>query len=183
MLRAALFFAASAAILPLSWRSLTNVRVHGFYRFFAFEMLLALVLFNAPVWFSHPLAQRQLAAWFLAVVSIGLAIEGFRVLLIVGRPGPGAAQSTNLHFENTTRLVTVGAYRWIRHPLYTSLLALAWDAWLKRPFELASIALTLGATGFLFATAIFEERESLNRFGSEYANYMRTTERFIPFLL
>jgi len=50
MLRILLFFAASAAILPLSWRPLKDVRTHGFYRFFAFELLLGLILWNAPLW-------------------------------------------------------------------------------------------------------------------------------------
>jgi hypothetical protein len=54
MLRAILFFAASAAILLLSWRSLKDVRTHGFYRFFAFELMLGLILWNAPLWWRDP---------------------------------------------------------------------------------------------------------------------------------
>jgi protein-S-isoprenylcysteine O-methyltransferase Ste14 len=182
MLRVVLFFIASVAILPLSWRSLRNSRTHGFYRFFAFETLTALILLNAPVWFRDPFSPRQLVSWSLGAASIGLAIEGFRLLRVIGQPGPTTAQSANLPFENTTALVTVGAYRLIRHPLYASLLALAWCAHLKDPLGGASIALTLGATGFLLATAIAEERENLRRFGTAYAEYMETTRRFIPFL-
>ena len=182
MLRFALFIAASIAILPLSWRSLRDLRTHGFYRFFAFEMLLALILLNAPVWFIDPFSARQLAAWLLGAISIGLAIEGFRLLHIIGRPAETNAQSANLSFENTTTLVTVGAYRWIRHPLYASLLALAWSAYLKSPLRAGSIALTLGASGFLLATAIAEERENLLCFGTSYADYMKRTKRFVPFV-
>ena len=83
MLRATLFFAASAAILPLSWRSLKDARTHGFYRFFAFELLLGLIFLNAPTWFLDPFSARQWAAWFLGAVSIGLAIEGFRLLRVI----------------------------------------------------------------------------------------------------
>src|ERR1035437_5108997 len=182
MLRAILFVAASAALLPLSWRSLRDLRTHGFYRFFAFELLLALILKNAPLWFRDPLSPRQLAAWLLGAVSIGLAIEGFRLLRVIGRPAQTAAKSANLPFENTTTLVTVGAYRWIRHPLYASLLVLAWGAWLKDPLGAGSVALTMGATAFLLATAIAEERENLKRFGAAYADYCKRTRRFIPFL-
>ncbi len=182
MLRVVLFLAASIAILPLSWRSLRDFRSHGFYRFFAFETLLALILLNAPVWFRDPLSPRQFLACFCGVVSIGLVIEGFRLLHFVGRPAPVAEPSTNLAFENTTTLITVGAYRWIRHPLYASLLMLGWCAWLKDPLGLASVALVLGTTGFLIATAMAEERENLSRFGTAYADYMRKTRRFIPFL-
>ena len=160
MLRVVLFFAASAAILPLSWRSLRDLRTHGFYRFFAFELLLALILLNAPLWFRDPLSARQLVSWLLGAVSIGLAIEGFRLLRVIGRPRPAAEPgandpSANLPFENTTTLVTIGAYRWIRHPLYASLLALGWSAYLKNPASvMASMALTLGASGFLLATQL-----------------------------
>jgi protein-S-isoprenylcysteine O-methyltransferase Ste14 len=182
MPRAILFLAASAAILPLSWRSLRDLRSHGFYRFFAFELLLGLILWNAPVWFRDPLSGRQLVAWFLAAASIGLAIEGFRLLRVIGRPAPRNAGSANLAFENTTALVTVGAYRCIRHPLYASLLALAWSAWLKDPLGSGSMALAAGASGFLLATAVAEERENLQRFGAAYAAYTMRTRRFIPFV-
>ena len=182
MLRVALFFIVSAAILLLSWRSLRDLRTHGFYRFFGFEMLLVLILLNAPVWFLDPFSARQIAAWLLGAISIGLAIEGFRLLRVIGRPAQTGVQSANLPFENTTTLVMVGAYRWIRHPLYASLLTLSWSAYLKEPFEIASIVLTLGASGFLITTAIAEERENLLRFGAAYAEYMKRTRRFVPFI-
>jgi protein-S-isoprenylcysteine O-methyltransferase Ste14 len=183
VVRAVLFLAGSIAILAISWRSLRHTRAHGFYRFFAFELILSLILWNAPFWFHDPFSPRQLAAWLLAAVSIGLAVEGFRLLRLIGRPAASAANpSANLPFENTTTLVKVGAYRLIRHPLYASLLALAWSAYLKVPFGPGSLALTLAASGFLLATAIAEERENLVRFGRAYAEYMAATRRFIPYL-
>jgi len=182
MVRFAIFLLATAGITVLSWRSLRDRRSHGFYRFFAFEFLAALVLFNVPVWFHDPLCARQLGSWFLGTASIGLAIEGFRLLRLIGRPAPAAARSANLPFENTTTLVTVGAYRFIRHPLYTSLLAGVWCAYLKDPHAVRSVLLALGASGFLLATSIAEEKENLKHFGAAYADYMKRTRRFIPFL-
>jgi protein-S-isoprenylcysteine O-methyltransferase Ste14 len=182
MLRAILFFAASAALLPLSWRSLKDARTHGFYRFFAFELLLGLILWNAPLWWRDPFSWRQLTSYLFGAVSIGMAIEGFRLLRVIGRPAATRVESANLAFENTTTLVTVGAYRWIRHPLYASLLALAWCAYFKNPSGLASIAMTVGTSGFLLATALVEEGENLKRFGAAYAEYKKRTRRFIPFV-
>ncbi len=181
-MRVAIFFAASAVIIPLSWRSLRDFRAHGFYRFFAFELLLALILLNVPMWFHQPLSARQLVSWFLGAASIGLAMEGFRLLRLIGRPAPTAAVSTNLPFENTTTLVTVGAYRFIRHPLYASLLAFVWCAYLKNPLAIAGIVLALSASGFLIATSVAEERENVASFGAAYAAYMKRTRRFVPFL-
>jgi protein-S-isoprenylcysteine O-methyltransferase Ste14 len=182
MVRVVIFLAVSAALLGFSWRSLSSLRAHGFYRFFGFELLSALVLLNAPVWFRDPLSVRQLASWSLGAASIGLAIEGFRLLRVIGRPTPAAAHSTNLPFENTSALVTVGAYRWVRHPLYASLLAMVWCAYLKSPFAICSLLLALAASCFFLLTALVEERENLARFGVAYAAYMKSTRRFVPFL-
>jgi protein-S-isoprenylcysteine O-methyltransferase Ste14 len=181
MLRIVLFCLGSLALLPLSRRSLRHVRAHGFPRFFAFELLLALILCNAPVWFRDPFSVRQWSAWILGAVSIALAVEGFRLLHQMGKPRPLTVESTNLPFENTTRIVTTGAYRWIRHPLYASLLALALSAYFKNPLNLWTILMTLGVGCSLLATAMAEERENVQRFGAAYASYMRSTKRFVPF--
>jgi protein-S-isoprenylcysteine O-methyltransferase Ste14 len=37
-------------------------------------------------------------------------------------------------------------------------------------------------SAFLIATAKVEETENLEKFGSDYAVYMKTTKMFIPFL-
>jgi protein-S-isoprenylcysteine O-methyltransferase Ste14 len=177
-----MFLCISASITALSWRSLASPRSHGFWRFFAFELLAGLILVNVPVWFARPLSSVQLASWSFGAVSIALAIEGFRLLRVVGKPSPTAGSATDIGIERTTRMVTTGAYRYIRHPLYSSLIALILCAFLKRPSALASIALALGGVGFLFATAICEEQENIERFGASYLAYMKQTRRFIPFL-
>lgn len=181
VLRAGIFVTASSALALLTWRSLRVPRSHGFYRFFAFELLLALVLLNAPDWFREPLSTRQMVSWTILAASTGLAIEGFRLFLKIGRPARTVAEGGNLWFENTTTLVTVGIYRFIRHPMYASLMGLGWGVFLKNPSGLG-LGLTLGASGFLVATSVAEERENLARFGAAYSAYMQTTRRFVPFL-
>jgi protein-S-isoprenylcysteine O-methyltransferase Ste14 len=115
----------------------------------------------------------QIVSWLLLVVSLLLALHGFYLLRMVGRPQGS--------FENTTHLVEVGAYRFIRHPLYASLFFLAWGAFFKLP-SLAGIALAIAACGFLFGTARVEELENLQKFGNDYAEYMKKTTMFVPFL-
>ncbi len=182
MLRVLIFLATSAAIVWLSRRSLAHPRSHGFYRFFAFELLTVLVLLNAPFWFTKPLSVPQLVSWSFGAASIALAVEGFRLFRVIGRPSSVAGSTTDLGFEKTTKLVTVGAYRFIRHPLYSSLLAFIWCAFLKRPSATAGLVLAVCGTGFLVATSIREERENIVHFGPSYSAYMRQTWRFIPFL-
>lgn len=182
MLRAGIFVVVSAAFALLTRRSLRDARSHGFYRFFAFELLLALVLLNAPGWFHDPLSTRQVVSWAILAASTGLAIEGFRLFFKIGRPAGNVAHGADLWFENTTTLVAVGIYRFIRHPMYASLMGLGWGAFLKHPSG-TGLGLALGASGFLVATSIAEERENLARFGAAYSAYMKTTRRFVPFLV
>jgi len=86
-----------------------------------------------------------------------------------------------LAFEKTTTLVTEGAYRYIRHPLYSSLLFLTWGIFFKYPVAL-SAAMALAATCFLIATARADEAECIRFFGPSYEQYMKRTKMFIPFL-
>jgi protein-S-isoprenylcysteine O-methyltransferase Ste14 len=181
MLQAAIFVLASACILRLSWGSLRFPRSHGFSRFFAFEFIAALVVLNAPHWFRDPFAPRQLVSWVLLFGSIWPAVVGLSLLRTYGRPSREASDPTKLAFERTTALVTTGMYRYIRHPMYASLLGLAWGTALK-DLSAASVALVLAASVSLLATALAEERESIAQFGPSYVEYMKTTRRFIPFL-
>lgn len=173
MMTIVIFAVVSAGIVYLSWPSLHNRRSHGFYRFFAFESILILILLNAKHWFSQPFALRQILSWALLIGSLFLAVHGFRLLRVVGQPEG--------QIEETTQLVTVGAYRYIRHPLYSSLLLLGWGVFFKEP-SLAGLLLAGIATISLVATARVEEAENLQKFGNAYTVYMKATKRFIPFL-
>ena len=85
-------------------------------------------------------------------------------------------------FERTSLLVTRGAFRYIRHPMYTALILLAWGAFLKH-VSASSVGLVAVATVALWATARRDEQECLAHFGAPYADYMRASKRFIPFVL
>jgi len=176
------FLVFSAGIVLLSWKSLRNWRSHGFYRFFAFEAILALILINAEFWFLQPLSIRQILSWSLLLISFFLAVHGFTLLRRIGEPDAEIQDPRRLNIEKTTQLVKVGAYRYIRHPLYASLLCLAWGAFLKHPSPVGA-GLGAIATLALYATARAEETENLDHFGNEYAEYMRQTKMFIPFVL
>jgi protein-S-isoprenylcysteine O-methyltransferase Ste14 len=168
-----LFALFSILLAAIFWRSLINWRKHGFTRFFAFEALLGLVFLNAQDWFLDPLTPRQILSWVFLTSSLLLAVHGFRLLQTTGQPeGP---------IERTTQLVTAGAYKYIRHPLYGSLILLGVGIYLKG-ISMESSLLFLLFVGFIFATAKLEESENLSKFGSEYHRYMQGTKMFIPFI-
>jgi len=168
-----IFAVASVGIIFVSWTSFRHPRSHGFYRFFAFEFILALIVLNLEGWFRDPFSPLQIISWVLLICSIVLAAHGFYLLRVVGRPKSG--------IESTTALVKLGAYKYIRHPLYSSLLFLAWGAFFKDVSFPGSI-LALVCTVFIVATGKIEEAENLDKFGAEYAAYIKTTRMFIPFL-
>jgi len=173
ILKLVIFAVVSVGIFVVSWQSLRNPRSHGFYRFFAFESILILILLNLERWFSNPFSVNQIVSWLLLLCSIVLAAHGFYLLHVIGRPKSG--------IESTTTLVMVGAYKYIRHPLYSSLLFLAWGAFFKSPSWLGGI-LALVASVFLVATAKVEESENIRNFGADYGVDMKTTKMFIPLL-
>ncbi len=174
MVRLTVFIVLSAGLVIWSWKSLWNLKVHGFYRFFTFESILALIVVNSEFWFIAPFSVAQIVSWILLICSIIIAIQGFYLLHTIGRPAQG--------IEDTTILVTTGIYKYIRHPLYSSLIIIAWGALLK-DMSFPPAILAILATIFSVATAVVEEKENLQRFGNEYASYMKSTKRFLPFLV
>jgi protein-S-isoprenylcysteine O-methyltransferase Ste14 len=182
MLQIVIFVLASAGLVHVSRASLRRPHAHGFWRFWAWEAIVALVALNAPVWFHAPLAWRQLISWTFLIVSLVPLALGVRQLRHARRAEQERPEAGLLEFEKTTELVTTGVYRHIRHPMYSSLLLLTWGVFWKAP-SWSGAALVAIATGCLIATAGAEERENLRFFGPTYATYMRQTRRFIPFLL
>jgi protein-S-isoprenylcysteine O-methyltransferase Ste14 len=174
MYRLGIFILVNVGIIYVSWKPLHNPHSHGFYRFFAFEMLVLLFLLNIAQWFKDPFSELQIISWAFLLLSLILVVHGVYLLQVVGRPRES--------LEDTTCLVEVGAYRYIRHPLYASLLLLGIGIFFKDISPVSS-SLLLGLLAFLFATARLEEAENLAHFGPQYGEYIQRTKMFVPFLI
>lgn len=181
MLEALVFFAVTAVLVYLSRGPLRNPGSHGFYRFFAWECILCLVLLNFPSWTVDPVSPHQLLSWALLSISIWLPIHAVKLLKTLGKPTQERDDAALYGFEKTSSLVSSGAFRYIRHPMYAALIFLAWGVFLKQ-FSWLGLCLVLAATILLLLTALTDEKECLAHFGDEYRSYMRQTKRFIPFL-
>jgi protein-S-isoprenylcysteine O-methyltransferase Ste14 len=171
MIETILFTFGSIVIIWFSIPSLRQPGSHGFFRFFAWEVILGMFVLNLRGWFDHPFAWHQILSWILLLISLIPVIYGVILLRTIGKP-------TN-ELEATTRLVTTGIFRLIRHPLYASLLYLACGIFFKSP-SLLDGCLALVAIAFLYATARADETECLAKFGKDYAVYMERTKMFIP---
>jgi protein-S-isoprenylcysteine O-methyltransferase Ste14 len=175
------FVLLSLGIAWLSRRSLRDFTSHGFYRFFAWELILALVLLNLDIWFFRPLCWYQLISWPLLLVSMYLIIHAVVVLRRAGEHGAREEDPALIGIEKTTRLVTSGPYRYIRHPFYSSLLFLVVGVFFKSP-SLPGGILCAAAVFMLVATAKTEEQENIAYFGEDYIRYMGVTKMFVPFI-
>ena len=183
MIKWIVFAAASVPLVVISWKPLHDPKSHGFHRFFAWECILGLFLINVRYWFRDPLAWNQIIAWSLLMVSLIPLAFGVHSLCTRGKPvEQREGDPTLLAFEKTTTLVTSGIYRYIRHPLYCSLLMLAWGILFKLPSWIGTV-LAATSSGFLFATARADEKECIRFFGDAYREYMKRTKMFIPFLV
>jgi protein-S-isoprenylcysteine O-methyltransferase Ste14 len=87
---------------------------------------------------------------------------------------------TTLHIQADHQLISHGPYRWVRHPMYTSLflMGIGWllhtANWFVGGPLMASI---------LFIIAIRVEKEEailIEKFGDSYLTYIQKTGRYLP---
>jgi protein-S-isoprenylcysteine O-methyltransferase Ste14 len=145
-------------------------------RLFALVCLVGLIAFlvrpSSMAWASVDLPSW--ARWsgvILGACAIALTIWTFHTL--------GHNLTDTVVARRDATLVTGGPYRWVRHPFYVA-------------FALAVIAtalITANAYLLLTGTAAWlviaartaiEERKLVERFGSDYSDYMQRTGRFLP---
>ena len=172
----------SIPVILISWRTLFNSKSHGFYRFFSWECILWLAVSNFEFWFEDPFSLYQITSWVFLLISAYLVIAGVILLKKAGKPIQDREENTLYRFEKTSELIQNGVYKYIRHPLYSSLIFLTWGIFLKNPGGLLLIV-SLLSTIFLYLTAIFDEKECIIYFGEKYSDYIKRTRMFIPFVI
>ena len=126
-----LFSLGTIFLTIVSNKSLRSFKVHGYYRFFVFEFTLTLIVLNIPYWFTKPFSAQQIVSWVLLFISILLVIQSFYLLTKYGGSNKRKGYLENFEFENTISLVKEGIYKYIRHPMYGSLLFLAFGTMFK----------------------------------------------------
>jgi protein-S-isoprenylcysteine O-methyltransferase Ste14 len=176
-----LFSIGTLFLIYISYKPLKSLQAHGFYRFFVFESILILILRNIPYWFTNPFSIQQIASWIILMISLYLVYQSFRILKKIGGSQKREDNSTNFQFENTVNLVKEGVYKYIRHPMYSSLLFLCFGVFLKN-IDIYTAILAVVAFLFLILTARIEEKENISYFGDAYKQYIMETKMFIPII-
>ncbi len=166
-----IIFACFGVLVFMKFRSeLRQPESHGFYMFFAFEALLVLGYLNLQL--SGTFNGPRILSMILLISSGLIAFSGFSGLKKYGRP----------ERENTTQLIQQGIFRWIRHPLYTSLMLLALGL-LLNDLSFGAVSAFGVAFVFLFLASRIEERENMKKFGDDYRSYQMKTKGYLPFLI
>lgn len=123
-------------------------------------------------WSSLPLP----VAWRWVGVGLGV-IASALLIWILRHLGKNLTDTVVTRKEHT--LVTTGPYRWVRHPFYSAFVL----ATLANSLVTANWFLFLGET-ILFILLVIrtrkEEDNLIRRFGDDYREYMRRTDRFWP---
>ena len=176
-----IFIIVTAYLFWVSRSSLRDYKTHGFYRFFMWEAILVLVLLNLEYWFEKPFSLYQIVSWFLLSVSVIIVICGTVQLYRKGKPDNKRNDTTLLGIEKTSTLVTTGIYRYIRHPIYSSVFYGAWGIFFKYP-SWPNLILAGITISFLLITAKIEEAENIRFFSSAYQSYIKRSKMIIPFL-
>ncbi|MEK6782244.1 MAG: isoprenylcysteine carboxylmethyltransferase family protein [Bacteroidota bacterium] len=182
MNRIIIFVIVSIPITIISWRTLYKIKSHGFFRYFSWECIVWLFVSNYRYWFDNPLSITQLFSWSLLFVSGYLVIAGMMKLKEKGKQERNSNRKTLYPFEQTTELIETGIYKYVRHPLYSSLLFLTWGIFLKNT-TIELLVVTILSSTFLYLTAIFDEKECIIFFGDKYTEYMKRSKRFLPYIL
>jgi len=144
--------------------------------------------------------------WGILLVTLGYACvwtfifpHGFHqppalliASMLVGPPSVALAWMATRHLDKQWRfeaalsedheLIKTGPYRWLRHPIYASMLGMLLQVGLAKawwPLLLAGVVLYVIGTEIRVRA---EERLLEGRFGGEYAEYRSSARAYIPFL-
>ncbi len=144
---------------PHSWLSLALVATQF--------LLIVLIMVAGPLWPNH---------WSLQGMMVLGGVIALWAFLAMGLGNIRAFPEIPQH----GRLVVHGPYRWVRHPMYTSVLVITLAWMMEYPFPFRMM-LWGGLVVTLWIKLRYEESLLIERF-PEYNNYRRQTKRLIPFV-
>jgi protein-S-isoprenylcysteine O-methyltransferase Ste14 len=126
-----------------------------------------------PVW-THDRTWALALRWAAAVLVVGFYLMSLYCWLLLGRHWSMAIVP-----GQTGQLVTRGAYRWVRHPIYSLSMGLMLASVLIVPTVPMTLVACLHLVG-LNRKAQYEERHLGESFGPAYVEYCRHVGRFWP---
>lgn len=151
-----------------------NMVVRSILGFLLLAILVVYILY--PQWMSW--SALPLPAW-LRWIGAGLVVLGL-LLMLWTHHTLGQNFSATLHVREQHTLVVEGPYRWVRHPLYSTMYVLLIAFFLLSANWFIGLASTVGLTLVVASRVKREEMLMIEKFGDRYREYMSHTGRFLP---
>ena len=143
-----------------------------------FFLLFYLILLSGKwVWQISPGHTQEL----LIVLGTMMIVAGC-FINIIARFHLGKNWANQIKIYEDHNLIQTGMYRWVRHPLYASLILMFYGACLIFRNIAAVLAVTLVFVPFMYYRALQEERLLILRF-PQYEAYRRKTGMLFPRIL
>jgi protein-S-isoprenylcysteine O-methyltransferase Ste14 len=180
-----LFFIQHSGMIRRSFRAWMAKRIPDCYYGAVFTLASSLALVLVVLFWQSsgsplialrgPLRWLARGAFFAAAAGIGWgfwSLKGFDPYGI----GPIKARLSGTPLQPQP-LAIRGPYLWVRHPLYFFVLLLLWSC----PDQTADrLFFDVLWTGWIFAGAVFEEKDLLTEFGDGYREYQKSVPMLIP---
>jgi protein-S-isoprenylcysteine O-methyltransferase Ste14 len=125
----------------------------------------------------------------LQVIPRGAASHGVGVVLLMAglgfacwaRVSIGTNWSGNVTLKSGHELIRTGPYRWVRHPIYTGLIAALLGTAIAQGAVRCLLGAAVIAAAFIYKLAV-EERMLSERFKEEYDRYRKEVAALIPWV-
>lgn len=176
------FVIASVMIIVFSRHVIFKPKSHGFYRFFGWISIAWLLVNNYKFWFTDFFSAYNIISLLLLLYATYLVVAGIILIKLKGKADGSRKDDSLYGFESTTELIETGLYKYIRHPLYGSLVFITWGIFFKNP-EIPQLIVSVIATAAFFATMLVEEKENIAFFGDKYLAYMKRSKMIIPYII
>lgn len=177
-----LFFAVVHSLLAMDHTKERAKKMIGKrYRYYRLIYTLISIILLIPVliiWLRYssltPVVYQIPAVLYPFIIMIRLAAIGIFGYAVLQKD---ILEFIGLKREVKKSLTTEGAYRIVRHPLYTAgILLLATNM----RMNLLDLTMTLLVTGYFLVGALIEEKRLIGIFGEEYRNYQKQVSMIFP---
>ena len=148
-----------------------KLKIPPFFVFLIFGILMYLLAQFLPVGYFEFFGQEYLMVFLCVMAVIIMAISLFQFIRANTTVDPRTPSKVD-------SLVTEGLYKYSRNPMYLAMLLilLAWGLWLGNAFNTLLAALFVS---YMNRFQIIPEEEALlQRFGSEYRQYLSKVRRW-----
>jgi len=142
-----------------------------------FLLFYLLLLSGKWVWRISPVHTQEI----LMVLGTTMIVAGC-FINISGRFHLGKNWANQIKIYDKHSLIQTGMYRWVRHPLYASLILMFFGACLVFRNIAALLAVTVIFVPFMYYRALQEEGLLIQRF-PQYEEYRRKTGMLFPRIL